>query len=202
MSTEPTKNNDIAPMLATATRHHQAGRLDEAEAMYQEILQKYPDQPDALQYMGLIAHHKNNSQSAIDLLRKAISINPFSADYYVNLGAIFKHNGRLRDALECYQTAIQLQPESAEAYNNLSHVGRRPDPVDPGRRRRRRLAQPVPAARRRVHPCEVVAGARHGKTGSAGCQGGGAAGERRAGVRGPLISMVLIEHQFFQRSPR
>jgi len=122
MSTVPTQNNEVSSMLATATRHHQAGRLAEAEAMYKEILKKFPDQPDALQFLGLLAHNKNDNQSAIELIRKAISINPFSADYYINLGAIFKQLGRLREALECYQTALQLQPESAEAYNNLGNV--------------------------------------------------------------------------------
>ena len=122
MNKEPSQHIDIAPLLATATRHHKAGRLAEAEAMYQEILKKYPDQPDALQFLGLIAHNKNDSQTAINLFRKAISINPFSIDYYVNLGTIYKQLGRLRDALECYQTALQLQPDNAETYNNLGNI--------------------------------------------------------------------------------
>lgn len=116
------KDDDISPLLATANRHHQSGRLAEAEALYQEILKKHPEQPDALQFMGLIAYQKNDPQSAIEHFIKAISINPFSADYYINLGAIYKQLGRLRDALECYQTALQLQPDSAEANNNLGNV--------------------------------------------------------------------------------
>lgn len=133
MSTQPAQNNDVSLMLATATSHHRAGRLGEAETIYKEILQKFPDNPDALQFYGLLEHHRNNSINAVELLKKAIAINPFSADYYVNLGAIYKHLGRLRDAIECYQVAIQLQPESAEAYNNLGNVYKEQGKIDMAR---------------------------------------------------------------------
>ena len=124
MATNLSDNQDIAPMLTTATRHHQAGRLDEAEAMYREILQRYPEHPESLQFLGLISHSRGQSEKAIELIRKAISINPVTADFYNNLGAVYKQMGRYLEAVECYQTAINLIPDHAEAFNNLGNVYR------------------------------------------------------------------------------
>ena len=41
--------------LARALGRHQAGRLDEAGALYRELLADQPDHPDALHYLGVLA---------------------------------------------------------------------------------------------------------------------------------------------------
>jgi len=133
MATNLSDHQNIAPLFTTATRHHQAGRLDEAEAIYREILQRYPDHPESLQFLGLISHSRGQSEQGIELIRKAISINPVTADFYNNLGAVYKQMGRYLEALECYQTAINLLPDHAEAFNNLGNVYREQGRVNEAR---------------------------------------------------------------------
>ena len=102
-----------------ALRYHQAGNLAEAEAIYREILVRQPNSADALHLMGLIAAKKGNREFGIELIKRAISINPKEAGYYVNLGIALQALGRSNDAVAAYYKAIKLQPSCVEAFNNL-----------------------------------------------------------------------------------
>ena len=58
----------IATLLQSAVTHHQAGRLQEAEALYAQALRHDPGHPDALHLTGLIAQQKGDSARAIALI--------------------------------------------------------------------------------------------------------------------------------------
>ena len=56
-SEQPTGNApDLQESIDLAVQHHNAGRLPEAESIYQQILQADPNQPVALHLLGVIAH--------------------------------------------------------------------------------------------------------------------------------------------------
>ena len=67
----------IQQALDLAVQHHTAGRLPQAESIYNQILQSDPDQPVALHLLGVIAHQvgKNDSNQLFlkRLLRKAVA---------------------------------------------------------------------------------------------------------------------------------
>ena len=43
---------DISQLIETGLEHHQSGRFQEAEAIYQTILKQQPQHPDALHLMN------------------------------------------------------------------------------------------------------------------------------------------------------
>ena len=47
----------VRAALHTARQHYQAGRLPQVEAMCRQVLQKQPDNADALHLLGLIAYN-------------------------------------------------------------------------------------------------------------------------------------------------
>ena len=98
----------IPKNLQAALEHHQAGRLPQAEAIYQQILQVKPDHPDALHFLGLIAHQLNKDAIAVDLIGKAISVNPSEPMYYTNLGTALEAQGKLEEAAACHNKALAL----------------------------------------------------------------------------------------------
>lgn len=75
----------ISKLIQTAMEHHQAGRLPEAEAIYQQVLQVVPDHPDALHLLGVLANQTGKNVIAVELIRRAILVNP-SSPMYNNLG--------------------------------------------------------------------------------------------------------------------
>jgi predicted O-linked N-acetylglucosamine transferase (SPINDLY family) len=108
--------------IGKALQFHQAGRFDEAETIYNQILQIHPNHPDALHYSGVMAHQRGQNDKAISLISRAIQLYPNIPIYYNNLAAVFKASDNLDRAAECYRQAIRLQPDYAEAYCNLGVI--------------------------------------------------------------------------------
>ena len=59
---------------------------------------------------------------AIEHYKKAISLNPSSAELYNNIGAAYKEKGDFDEAIEAFQKAINLKPNYAEALLNHGTV--------------------------------------------------------------------------------
>ncbi len=101
-----------------AIQHHQAGRLHEAGRIYQSVLARNPNEPDALHLLGLVAYQLGQHQPAAQLISRAIGIKP-SPLYYANLAEVWRALGQLDKAVECCRTALALSPGYPEAANHL-----------------------------------------------------------------------------------
>ncbi len=99
--------------------HHQAGRFQQAEAVYRQILADEPNHPDALHLLGVLAHQGCRHDIAVELIRKAIDIDPSVPIYHNNLGEALRPLQRWDEAVTAYERALALNPDYAEAYNNL-----------------------------------------------------------------------------------
>jgi len=109
----------IPGTLQTAIGHHQSGRLPQAQALYQQILQADPNHPDALQLLGLIEHQQGHSAHAITLIQKAILARPTDASFYFNLGNMHQDLGQLDEAIACFKQTLRLQPGFVDAWLGL-----------------------------------------------------------------------------------
>jgi len=109
---------DPAAMFQTAFTFHEQGRLNEAEALYQEILRSQPGHFDALQLLATIAAQKNDSEEAVVLFDRALIINPDHPSTHNNRGNALKELRRYEEALASYDKAIELKADYAEVYNN------------------------------------------------------------------------------------
>ena len=108
--------------LVEAVRHHQAGRLEEAERIYDQILKSSPRHPDALHLMGLIAHRKGDHQRAESLIGKAIELGSNNPAYTNSLGNVVLALDRVPEAAALFRRATELKPDYAEAHNNLGNA--------------------------------------------------------------------------------
>jgi protein O-GlcNAc transferase len=105
-----------------ALQHHQAGRLPEAERLYNQILALQPEHAGAMHYLGVIAHQLGRNDIAVDLIRRAIAISPTWPEAHSNLGAVLKDKGQLDDAIVACRRAVSLNPNYAQAHNNLGNA--------------------------------------------------------------------------------
>lgn len=108
--------------LQAALGHHRAGRLAQAEAIYQQVLQVEPDNADALHMLGLIAAQVGNNDVAITLFERAIAVKSTDPTYYCNLGLALQASGRLEPAAASYRRAIELKPGYAAYHGNLAET--------------------------------------------------------------------------------
>jgi tetratricopeptide (TPR) repeat protein len=108
----------VANDFRTAYAHHRAGRLDEAEALYRNVLSRAPGHVDALNMMGAIALTQNRPERAVQLISEALRHKPAFAPAHSNLGNALLALGRAADAVESYRRAVSLAPSSpGPAYN-------------------------------------------------------------------------------------
>lgn len=117
--------SSAAQLLNEGLAHHQAGRLDQARASYQQALQMDGSQPDTLHLLGVVACQQGDNDEAVKLMGRAIALQPNQPEYRSNLGNAYQQLGRLEEAVASYREAIRLQPAFADAYSNLGHALRK-----------------------------------------------------------------------------
>jgi predicted O-linked N-acetylglucosamine transferase (SPINDLY family) len=109
----------IEQALQTAIGHHGAGRLAEAEGIYRQILARFPDHADALHLLGVLACETGHTAAAIELIGRAIALNPGVAEYQSNLGEAYRRAGQWDQAIVHFRRAIVIRPNLAKANNSL-----------------------------------------------------------------------------------
>jgi tetratricopeptide (TPR) repeat protein/SAM-dependent methyltransferase len=103
-------------------RLHQAGRLDEAERIYERLLTADPCHAGALHLLGVAAYARGDLERAARLITEAIGIDPNVTSFHVNLGNVLLDLGRAADAEACYRRALELEPLSGSAWSNLAYA--------------------------------------------------------------------------------
>ncbi|MFB2967754.1 tetratricopeptide repeat protein [Aerosakkonema sp. BLCC-F183] len=109
----------VSESLFAAIQHYEAGRLAPAEQIYRQILQKQPDNLDALQLLGLTAVRLGKHELAIECFRKAVNIAPTVPDFPYNLAMVLQQQGQIEEAIACYRQTLNLEPNHPGAYYNL-----------------------------------------------------------------------------------
>ena len=112
----------VIDTIQRAIRRHQNGELEQAEALYREVLQLEPNNADALHLLGVIANQRGQNEIAVDLIEKAIKVNQAVPFYHYNAGNAYSALNKFEEAVACYQRALLLNPDYYEALNNLGNA--------------------------------------------------------------------------------
>jgi predicted O-linked N-acetylglucosamine transferase (SPINDLY family) len=112
----------VSDALSTAIRHHQAGRLQEAESIYRQILAADPDHHHAWHLLGVVACQNGQYQAGAECIQRALANRPDWAMAHYNLGNAWREQGRLDLAEACYQRALLRKPDFALAHYNLGVI--------------------------------------------------------------------------------
>ena len=109
-------------IFAAARQHQVAGRLREAESLYREILESYPQESSVLHMLAVVAHQSGHNTGAEALVRQAIAIHPADAGLFNTLGIIAKSAGKREQAIAAFRQVVALQPAVPEAHFNLGAI--------------------------------------------------------------------------------
>lgn len=130
--------SNIQRIFAEAVRHHQAGRLVEAERQYRQVLTVAPRHADSLHLLGVAAFQAGRSDLAIELIGQALAVQPDYPEALCNLGNALINLSRLEAAAASYRKALDLAPTYLEPLVNLGNVleslGRPDEAIDCYRR--------------------------------------------------------------------
>ena len=109
-------------LLQYAAGEHQAGRLQQAEAAYRQLLTADPNQPIVLALYGVLLHQSGRSQAGEQLMRQSLALSPNAADAHNNLGKLLRDTKRPREAEASFRAALRLRPNIPELHHNLGLV--------------------------------------------------------------------------------
>jgi tetratricopeptide (TPR) repeat protein len=102
--------------------YHNAREYDKATQLYQEVLDKLPQYPDALHLMGLLHFELHKNQEAYDYISQAIKAWNKEPVFYSNLSAVLVKLKRFTEAVEACDSALRLKPDLADAINNKALI--------------------------------------------------------------------------------
>jgi tetratricopeptide (TPR) repeat protein len=110
---------DPARALAIAVPHHQAGRLDPAEAIYRALLRRDPDDPTALHLLGVLQTDRGMPTEAVGLITRSLALRPGDGQALTNLARAYRTAGDPGAAIEAAQRAVAVDPDLPEAHVHL-----------------------------------------------------------------------------------
>ena len=110
--------------LSYAVRHHQAGELDEAEAIYEAALQRQPDRVDVLNWLGILKHQRGDIAEAAALMQRVVRLRPDADGVWNNLGNVLLRLDRMDEAREAFSRSLELAP-SPQAWSNIARIFRK-----------------------------------------------------------------------------
>jgi tetratricopeptide (TPR) repeat protein len=107
---------DESETLRRADASLQAGDLSQAASLYDEILGRDPENAVALHSRGIVAFEENRTQLAVELIGRAVALNPRDVPALVNLGTALRGLGRWSEAADTYARAIAQNPDVVQAH--------------------------------------------------------------------------------------
>jgi len=90
-----------------------AGRLAEAQTMYERTLAASPDSPFLYRELAIVERREGNLPAALGHALKAAELNPTESRNFVTIGEIYEAQGEFAKATDAYTTAAGLEPSDA-----------------------------------------------------------------------------------------
>ena len=110
---------NVAQLMQFALSHHNAGRLDQAEAIYRQLLNIQPHHPEANHNLGILAMRSGRNGLGLQYLEKAWKSAPSNEQFCLALTDCLLTLGRANDALLTIQSAVPHKFNSAQAQRLL-----------------------------------------------------------------------------------
>ena len=115
-SPNPAAPQQVAPLLALATKWLRAGRPADAIAPLHDAALLEPSNPIIRHDLGLACLEVGRVPEAIAALQRAVAINPRYTDAHFRLGIALEKLGNMSEAIVAYDRATQLLPSLTEAW--------------------------------------------------------------------------------------
>lgn len=102
-----------------ASKLFQQGKYEEAVKLYQEAVEKNPDDPIYFYNLGIAYMRLNKIDEAIEALKKMIEIQPESFLALKYLGELYAKKGDYEKSSKYFNQAVKISSDDPEAYYNL-----------------------------------------------------------------------------------
>ncbi len=108
--------------FARGIRHHEAGELAEAAALYAELLKQYPNEISLLQRNVDVLMQLGRNEAVIPSLERLLELQPANTEAHYLLGMALFNTGRQAAAEARMRRALEYNPDFFAAHAVLSHI--------------------------------------------------------------------------------
>ena len=120
-------NKKISPskiqrLLKESNLFCNAGKLNEAKLIYQDLLKVVPSHPDVLANLGTIELQFGNTEIGVSYLKKSISINPNQYIFLTNLGNGLIDLNKSEEAIFYFDMALRIAPKASNILYNKARA--------------------------------------------------------------------------------
>jgi Flp pilus assembly protein TadD len=112
----------MAKSLQRILQAHQAGRHEEADAGYRQLVRENPRQADAWHLWGVLAAQRKQHDLAIERIQRALKLKPGEPAFLLNLGNVHLERGAAGEAIRCFRAALDRQPQDGAVARTLARV--------------------------------------------------------------------------------
>ncbi|HTS13332.1 MAG TPA: tetratricopeptide repeat protein [Candidatus Limnocylindrales bacterium] len=106
-------------MIKDAASSVASGNLDRADSDLASYLKGRPNDPRALNLLGMVRAAQQRNDEAEQLFKQVIALQPKSANGHVNLGLLYLQMSRVEDAVPQLQEALRIDPGRNDARGAL-----------------------------------------------------------------------------------
>lgn len=123
------RNNGLLIQLSLI--QERLGRFAEAEATLRQVLERDADNATALNNLGYyLAERGERLQEALELIRRAVNIEPNNGAFLDSLGWVYFQLGNLEEAERYLEQAVLYQPRDATIHEHLGDLYHRQGKLD------------------------------------------------------------------------
>jgi cytochrome c-type biogenesis protein CcmH/NrfG len=125
VETAKSQPEDIQTWLQLGFVQYRAGQVDaaylaDAQATYTHILDREPENLDALRALGNIAFDRNDPARAMDYYRRYLKVKPDDLSVQTDLATMLLSGQKVEEALKAYQDVLRVDPNFFQAQFNLA----------------------------------------------------------------------------------
>ena len=111
---------EAAQLFTRSVYAEEAGRIEEAEEGYREVLALVPNHAPSAINLGTLFYKRRDFVRAEHYYRNATESDPSYALAFFDLGNVLDELKRMPDAIVAYRRSLALQPRYADAHYNLA----------------------------------------------------------------------------------
>jgi protein O-GlcNAc transferase len=106
----------IQELVESGRRLHREGKLQDAERVYRQVLDREPGHAETWQLLGMLNHAAGHPAAAVASIERALAIDPHNPAFHHNLGFVYQASGQHALAVNHFRRAIEISPTSAKTH--------------------------------------------------------------------------------------
>ncbi|NBD16804.1 MAG: tetratricopeptide repeat protein, partial [Cyanobacteria bacterium] len=129
MNNENVSESNLKSLIQLALKKHKLGELEEAESLYQQLLQVQSQSLGEQEYqlivlgnLGNIFEQQGKLEAAAEHYQQTLQLKPDYAEIHYNLGNVLRRQGKFDAAINSYQQALKFKPDHAMSHHNLGNL--------------------------------------------------------------------------------